>query len=377
MKTILRAFIVLAFAQPLWAQVPTRENTFSGLPPCPNGTPSQNWTNCDGKVRYQGGATYEGAYIDGKHNGKGKYVSADGVTYEGDHRDNKRHGHFTITYSDGEKREVTYVNGKLTAVADMKPPRDQFVGERGLKDRDRVTSPDPRAPAAGEVLPNLSISTGSPKRPGRPSGAYYEMMSIEGKSDTLGRVYIQIFSDGQASVISNNKAQFFMHTGNGIFVNGEERVIVDERNRSVRVHQTTVSNVTILKKQREKPLEQTAYGEKFNFPGLLQKAQNETDLKAACASAASGFGRKTDWANKAALRDATFWSTCVDMSEVNNPDYRASRSKWDGLLKTTEAFTLAIYFDRCTRDYILSILPFENRTTGLIERRCGGVSVNH
>jgi len=368
MKTILKTLTVFAFAQPLWAQVPTKENTVSGLPPCPNGTPSKNWTNCDGKVRYQGGATYEGAYVDGRHNGTGRYVNADGVIYEGTHRDNRRHGRFTITFSNGEKREVTYVDGKLTAEGDVNPLKAQPQALR---------SSDSKAPSAAELLPNLSIITGLPKQPGRPSGVSYEMMSIEGKSDRTGRVMIQIFSDGQASVISNNTARFYMHTGNGIFVNGEKKIIVDEQNRSVRVDQSTISNVIILKKQREKPLEQMTYGEKFNFPGELQGAQNETDLKAACASAASGFGGKKDWANKAAQRDATFWSTCVDMSEVNNPNYRVSRSKWDGLLKNTEAFTLAIYFDRCTRDYLLRILPFKNPTTGLIERRCGGVSVNH
>lgn len=130
MKTFSKTLALLIFALPLAAQTSTKENTLSGLPPCPQGTPSKNWTNCDGKVRYPSGATYEGAYIDGKHNGKGKYVTPEGVTYEGNHRDNKRNGRFVITYADGKKREATYEDNQLKSDQDLNRPQDRFASNK-------------------------------------------------------------------------------------------------------------------------------------------------------------------------------------------------------------------------------------------------------
>jgi hypothetical protein len=130
MKTFSKTLAFLIFALPLAAQTSTKENTLSGLPPCPQGTPSKNWTNCDGKVRYPSGATYEGAYIDGKHNGIGKYVTPDGVTYEGNHRDNKRNGRFVITYADGKKREATYEDNQLKSDQDLNRPQDRLTSDK-------------------------------------------------------------------------------------------------------------------------------------------------------------------------------------------------------------------------------------------------------
>ena len=130
MKIFSKTLAPLIFALPLAAQTSAKENTLSGLPPCPQGTPSKNWTNCDGKVRYPSGATYEGAYIDGKHNGKGKYVTPDGVTYEGNHRDNKRNGRFVITYADGKKREATYEDNKLKSDQDLNRPQDRLTSDK-------------------------------------------------------------------------------------------------------------------------------------------------------------------------------------------------------------------------------------------------------
>ena len=132
MKIFSKTLAPLIFALPLAAQTSAKENTLSGLPPCPQGTPSKNWTNCDGKVRYPSGATYEGAYIDGKHNGKGKYVTPDGVTYEGNHRDNKRNGRFLITYADGKKREATYEDNQLKSDQDLNRPQDRLASNKAV-----------------------------------------------------------------------------------------------------------------------------------------------------------------------------------------------------------------------------------------------------
>ncbi len=237
--------------------------------------------------------------------------------------------------------------------------------------------PESKVQVKGDLVPNLSIATGLPRSPGRPSGAYYEMMSIEGKDQYNDRVKIQIFSDGQASVIARKSADFFMHKGNGVFSNGDKTVLVDEKNRRVRIGELVVNEVNIVRKHREKPLEQMTYGEKLHFPAPLNQAKSETELKAACAAVASKFGRRTDWADKAALRDAIFWAGCLDMSEVANREYRSSRSKWEGLLNNINASSLVVYYDRCTKDYLVTTVSTVNKSTGLIERRCFQVMSDH
>jgi uncharacterized protein YjbI with pentapeptide repeats len=232
--------------------------------------------------------------------------------------------------------------------------------------------------SSGELMPNLSITTGTPKSPGRPSGTYYEMMKIEGNSELTDRVNIQIFSDGQASVISNNASRFFMHKGNGVFVNDNIEIIVDESNKKISINGVVVNDVKITKKERDKPLEQMTFAEKLRFAPPLNKAESETELIAACASSASLFGRRKDWADKDDLSKAVFWGSCVDQSQVRNQSYFSYRKKWDALLSDKKYLdSLSYFYDRCTKDYSVTSVNNRDQLTGKIVQQCFGVNINH
>ena len=50
------------------------------------------------KFRYPNGDTYDGEYLKGKRNGKGRYTYSNGDKYEGEFRENRKHGIGKATY---------------------------------------------------------------------------------------------------------------------------------------------------------------------------------------------------------------------------------------------------------------------------------------
>ena len=64
-------------------------------------------------VGFASGATFAGAFADGKFEGEGVYTWADGATYTGGWSDNKMHGQGTYTDKDGQQWSGPFFNGKL------------------------------------------------------------------------------------------------------------------------------------------------------------------------------------------------------------------------------------------------------------------------
>lgn len=57
--------------------------------------------------------TYEGGYVNGTKNGKGKLYFANGDLYEGDFKNDKREGKGTYNWADGSKWEGTFANSQM------------------------------------------------------------------------------------------------------------------------------------------------------------------------------------------------------------------------------------------------------------------------
>ena len=75
---------------------------------------SQTNSNCDYKKEYDNGDMYEGCTdVEGRFNGKGKYLSADGSYYSGDWVNNKREGSGEFKFSDGSLYIGDWVNNKM------------------------------------------------------------------------------------------------------------------------------------------------------------------------------------------------------------------------------------------------------------------------
>lgn len=58
------------------------------------------------------GDLFEGYFINGKKNGRGKYIWANGDIFDGNWVDGKRHGHGTYTWADGDTYEGDWKDGK-------------------------------------------------------------------------------------------------------------------------------------------------------------------------------------------------------------------------------------------------------------------------
>ena len=56
-----------------------------------------------GLMIYANGDKYDGMWIKGKRNGKGRRFNADGSTYEGYYEDDKPHGKGTYHWAEGDK----------------------------------------------------------------------------------------------------------------------------------------------------------------------------------------------------------------------------------------------------------------------------------
>lgn len=213
----------------------------------------------------------------------------------------------------------------------------------------------PTTVSTDTLSPNLSITTDLPKFPARPSSSSYEMMSIEAKTPRADRIFIQIFSDGQASVVAGGTASFFMHKGDGSFVSRNSKLSIDEKNNRIDLDGMLISNVVIAKKNRPKPVEQMTYGERLNFPSGLADARDEVELQAACASAATVFANKPNWYDKKEQLDAQDWSSCIDLSNKGDEKYLTYRSNWEKRLSTKqESEYTTFYYSRCTKDYAVT-----------------------
>ncbi len=86
----------------------------------------------DGKM----GARYEGGYVDGRRNGRGKHVSASGEIYEGDFVDGKPNGRGKNVYSDGSSYNGGWVANVWHGSGQwVRANGDRFLGEwvRGVE----------------------------------------------------------------------------------------------------------------------------------------------------------------------------------------------------------------------------------------------------
>ena len=66
------------------------------------------------KKIYDDGSVYEGEFVDGKRNGKGKYTYADGTVYEGDFIDGNFNGKGKYTFANGDVYEGDFIDDKRT-----------------------------------------------------------------------------------------------------------------------------------------------------------------------------------------------------------------------------------------------------------------------
>jgi len=66
-----------------------------------------------GKIIFHNGDVYEGDFVDGKYNGKGKKTYHDGSVYKGDWVDDKRTGTGKMTYADGSINEGNWKDDKF------------------------------------------------------------------------------------------------------------------------------------------------------------------------------------------------------------------------------------------------------------------------
>ena len=76
---------------------------------------------CDieGKMLYSNGNIYDGSWIDGKHNGYGKYIYTNGNIYEGNFEENKINGYGKIIYSNGNIYEGFFKEDKMDGIGKM------------------------------------------------------------------------------------------------------------------------------------------------------------------------------------------------------------------------------------------------------------------
>ena len=75
-----------------------------------------------GRMTAAGGDRYDGDYRDGKRDGPGAYTTATGDRYDGEFKDNKRNGRGTLTRADGSRFEGMFRDGKLVDGASSRAP---------------------------------------------------------------------------------------------------------------------------------------------------------------------------------------------------------------------------------------------------------------
>jgi hypothetical protein len=182
-----------------------------------------------------------------------------------------------------------------------------------------------------------------------------EVMLIEGDSLQTGKVNMRIFSNGEAAIASNGGAKSYVYNGSGLFVGGNDKVIINEDNKSMTVNGNLIGNLLITKK--DLPIEtNVAYGKSRNFPRVFESAEDRTELMAACVSATSEFikaARNTAFKTS----DAILWSSCTRADMRGNQNFVTHLNKWNAtfLSRNEPAAILNILFERCASEFVVAI----------------------
>ncbi len=199
------------------------------------------------------------------------------------------------------------------------------------------------------VANNLSINPRGP-REGR-----YEVMTIEGFSPQTQRLYIQIFSDGEASIISNGGGRLYPHKGGGVFINGNDVISIDEKSRVASVNGNLVADLKIVKKEAPDQSNIT-YGKKLNFPRAFEPAKNRTDLIAACYSASMAF---LEAARGTAFKTAptASWAFCTQNNMRGDMEFNNYVKNWKSVFGNGqfEPGILNAMLERCEREFVVLV----------------------
>ena len=230
-----------------------------------------------GIINFKNGDRYVGEFDNGKKNGqgiyyylsegnwkgsifigqyKGDFLSGDGIWFD------KKGDVMQIGLYDGNGLiEYRYVDpATFTRIPAGKIPiispdaRLKIEAKQAEIAKEQVEKRRVAALAKKEAFtPNLSIVTGFPKFPDRPENGAYEMLQAEGSSPSTDRINLQIYSDGQAAFVSNGRIKFLMHTGNGIFVDQDTKLILDQKNSQLSINGLIVKGIQFVEKSPPAP----------------------------------------------------------------------------------------------------------------------------
>ena len=101
-----------AFLSALALVLPFAAGAQAPLAPCPGSKPSIAWTNCTGTLAWPDGATYTGAFRNGKRDGRGRMKFPDAASYDGDFLAGQYHGYGSFTFADGSRFVGEFRDGK-------------------------------------------------------------------------------------------------------------------------------------------------------------------------------------------------------------------------------------------------------------------------
>ena len=87
--------------------------------------------NIKGKLIHYDGDIYEGGWLDDQPNGKGKYIHLDGTTYEGDWKNDKKDGFGSFYWNNGKIYKGNWKNGKKHGEGEVYFPEEK-IWKKGL-----------------------------------------------------------------------------------------------------------------------------------------------------------------------------------------------------------------------------------------------------
>jgi hypothetical protein len=85
-------------------------------------------------MTYSDGDVYDGHWLNGKENGKGRMTYSDGDVYDGDWLNGKWHGPGSWNMADGETQEGEFKDGKLWTGMYTLPSGDMYKYEEGQRE---------------------------------------------------------------------------------------------------------------------------------------------------------------------------------------------------------------------------------------------------
>jgi hypothetical protein len=92
--------------------------------------PANGVISGEGRVDYDGGASYEGRIVNGRKVGRGTYVWPDGLSYTGDWVDDQQTGRGLLKFKNGDSYEGDVVNGVFQGVGTYKQASgDSYTGD--------------------------------------------------------------------------------------------------------------------------------------------------------------------------------------------------------------------------------------------------------